>query len=167
MKRSILFLVIALGCFWSCEKDDICIAGDTPMMRITFVNFIDETLEKAPERLLIVGKDKTTPITTISPGSSSITEALIPLVPNTNQTEYYLVTNASIDSEGNVSGNIDALILSYTPNPKYISKACGYIVSYDNLIPILTPDTDNWIKKITILSPSITNENEVHLKIYH
>ena len=38
--------MIALGCFWSCEKDDICIAGDTPMMRITFVNFIDETLEK-------------------------------------------------------------------------------------------------------------------------
>jgi hypothetical protein len=167
MKRNILFSLIILGCFWSCEKDDICIAGDTPMMRITFLDSADETSEKAPERLLVVGKDKTTPITTISPGSSSITEALIPLIPNTNQTEYYLVTNASIDSEGTVSGNIDALIFSYTPNPTFISKACGYIVSYDNLIPILTPDSDNWIKKITVLSPSISNENEVHIEIYH
>lgn len=167
MKRNLLFGLIMAMCFVSCEKDDICIAGDTPMMRISFIDVVDLTTEKAPQRLLIVGKDKTTPITTISPGSSSITEALIPLIPNTNQTSFYLVTNASIDGEGNVSGNIDELIFSYTPNPTFISKACGYIVSYENLISIITPDTDNWIKNTEVLNATISNEDEVHLNIYH
>jgi hypothetical protein len=169
MRKTILLLcaIVSIGLFTACEKDDICIAGDTPKMRISFLDITDPSNEKAPERLLIVGKDMTTPISTLSAGSSSITEGLIPLAPNTNQSEFYFVSNASITSEGVVSGNIDALIITYNTTPIFISKACGYIVNYENLIPLLTPDSDNWIKKIEVITPTISNEEELHIKIYH
>lgn len=169
IKRLFLKGVALLGIwlFVGCEKDDICIAGDTPKMRISFFSASEETKEKAPSQLLIVGKDKTTPVPTLSPGSSSVTSGLIPLKPNASETEFYMVTNASIDSEGVVSGNIDALILTYNTSPKFISKACGYIVNYENLIPVLTPDSDNWIKRIEVITPTISNETDLHVKIYH
>ncbi|MCW1953576.1 MAG: DUF6452 family protein [Flavobacteriia bacterium] len=168
--KKLSFLVCTLmgiGLFVGCEKDDICIAGDTPKMRISFFSALDETTEKAPPQLLVVGKDQNTPVPTLSPGSSSVTEGLIPLKPNASETELYMVTNASIDSEGVVSGNIDTLIITYNASPKFISKACGFIVNYENLIPVLTPDSDNWIKRIEVITPTINNETDLHVKIYH
>lgn len=161
------FLLVLVP-FIGCEKDDICIAGDTPMLKITFIDATDETTEKAPPGLWVIGKDQTTTVPTLTAGSSSIVEALLPLIPNANETTYYLISNGSIDSEGEIiSGNIDSITLSYTTNPIFISKACGYIVHYENLIPILTPDQDQWIKKIEVITPTISNIDAVHLNIYH
>ena len=155
-----ILFIIAFVSFGACEKDDICIAGDTPKMRISFYDFENETLEKIPSQLLVVGKDKNTAITTASNG-------LLPLKPNASETIFYMVTEASIDSEGLVTGQIDTVIFTYNARPKFISKACGYIVNYENLIPVLSSNADNWIKKIEVITPTISNENDLHVKIYH
>ncbi|MGB5437414.1 MAG: DUF6452 family protein, partial [Maribacter sp.] len=63
--------------------------------------------------------------------------------------------------------NIDVLTFSYETKEVYISRACGFIANYENLSQSLTPDTENWIKDIEIVLPTVENSETAHVKIFH
>jgi len=157
-------LAFSLLILSSCEKDDICIAGDTPKLRIGFYDYNARENAKQPIDLVILGMDKSTLLNPMIPSDSNVFEVLIPLNPSQNNTAYYFVQNASLINEV-LSGDLEALTFSYSIDPVYISKACGYIANYQELSIDRTIDP-NWIKEISIENASITDENQIHVKIY-
>ncbi len=167
MRKFALLLTLFFSLFTlnSCEKDDICIAGDTPKLRIGFYNSNDTASAKEPTDLVIIGKDKTTTLSKIVPSDNTGYELLIPLNPSEDSSSYYLFRNASI-VDGILSGEVELLTISYDLKAVYISKACGYIANYEQL-QIDRELDQSWIQNIRIENSSITNENEVHVKIYH
>ena len=65
--------------------------------------------------------------------------------------------------------NTDELIFNYGTQEVYISRACGYKMTFqldaiDGVVA--TPDGSNWIQNIEVMQPNIETENEVHVKIY-
>jgi hypothetical protein len=90
---------------------------------------------------------------------------LIPLNPSEDSSSYYLFKNASI-VDGVLSGEVELLTISYDLKAVYLSKACGYIANFEQL-QIDRELDQNWIQNIRIENSSVTNENEVHVKIYH
>ncbi len=165
--KPFVFLLVLAMAFIACEKDDICIAGDTPKMRLAFFNADTTDLAKAPTNLIILGKGQSTALPLESPSDTNGFELLIPLNPSGSTTEFYFVENASIDAEGNLSGAIELVSFSYTPNPVYISKACGFIPNYTSLKATLATSNSHWIKNISVVKDSITQTNDIHVKIYH
>lgn len=165
--KPFVFLFVFAMALLACEKDDICIAGDTPKMRLAFFNADTTDLAKAPTNLMILGKGQSTALPLVSPSDATGFELLIPLNPSESYTEFYFVENASIDDEGNLSGSIELVRFSYNPTPVFISKACGFIPNYTELNSSLSQSNSHWIRAISIVKDSITHSNDIHVKIYH
>lgn len=165
--KTILFLIVLTIGLHACEKDDICIAGDTPQMRIAFFNADSTELSKIPSNLLIVGKNLTTALPLVSPSDANGYELLLPLNPSDSSTEFYFVKDASVDSQGTVSGTIELIQFDYQVNPIYISKACGFIPNYVHLQARIENNNTHWIKSLQITKDSITQSKDLHVKIYH
>lgn len=167
MRKFAQFLILSLSfvLITSCEKDDICIAGDTPKLRIGFYDSNDTASAKEPTDLVILGRDKTTTLSKMVPFDNEGYELLIPLNPSEESSSYYFVKNATV-VDGVLSGELELLTISYNLNAVYLSKACGFIANYEQL-SISRELDQSWIQNIRIENSSVTNENEVHVKIYH
>lgn len=166
--RKIAYLFILVFSFLSlnsCEKDDICIAGDTPMLRIGFYDFNDQEIAKQPLDLVILGLDKSTTLSPVVPNDNKGYELLIPLNPSEDSSSFYFVQNAEL-LDGTLSGDLELLEISYAVKAVYISKACGFIANYEQLAIQQTKDT-SWIQAISVENTSVTDENQIHVKIYH
>lgn len=162
----LLFLVFLTICLmYACEKDDICVDGDTPLLILRFYNASDTTALKAVTKLRIVGLENGAPINTFSDRTSSDSVA-IPLRINESNTVFKIIFNS--DGEDDVeTGNIDTLLFNYDTQEVFVSRACGFVANYENLSDALTSDTDNWIQDIEIINPSITSQESAHVKILH
>lgn len=160
--------------FGACEKDDICIDGDTPLLVIRFYDVDDPTELKKVTKFRIVGVGQNTTVTTVSDRTDSDSIA-IPLKVTENTTGFYFINNSSdvetTDSGGETvtveGGDIDTLYFNYNRIDKFVSRACGYIANYENLSGDLKTETDNWIKDIEIVTPLVENSTAAHVKIYH
>ena len=64
-------------------------------------------------------------------------------------------------------GNIDVVITNYESENIYVSRACGYKQIFNNLGIDLEPDPSNWVINSEILSTTVKNKNEAHVKIFH
>jgi len=64
-------------------------------------------------------------------------------------------------------GNTDTLTINHESKEVFISRACGFIANYENLIPNLSTDDDNWIANIEVVSSTVENSETAHVKIYH
>jgi len=58
-------------------------------------------------------------------------------------------------------------VVSYTPEFIYVSRACGYKSIFNDLQNTLIIDSDNWIAGYNIIKPTVENENEAELILYH
>lgn len=147
----------------SCEKDDICVDGTTPLLLISFYDFDNPTALKAPSNLVVKGELYDSTFGGILPntGTDSIQ---VPLRLEALNTVFSLTTNETTDA---LNDNEDLVNFTYTLKEVFISRACGYIANYENLTVDLTPDTNNWIKNIEVVNATIENENAAHVKIYH
>lgn len=161
----LLILMISVFSLSSCEKDDICIAGDTPKLRIGFYDTNNRSQAKEPQDLLIIGMDKSTILSTMVPADNEGFELLIPLNPSEEATSYYFVQNAEL-IDGTLSGAVELIEISYNIKAQYISKACGFIANYEQL-SMQQQSVPSWIQEISVEQTSVINENEVHVKIYH
>ena len=157
-------LVIAFS-FWNCEKDDICEDGTptTPRMIVEFYDNLNPTVKKTVTNLGIVADGMTTGIL-----YNGVSKIEVPLQTTTDITKYSFI----YDSQNvNISlRNEDKIVINYTRNDVFISRACGYKTVFsllDNPNGIIkTIDTDNWIKEIVIQKYKILNEDEIHVKIF-
>ncbi len=85
---------------------------------------------------------------------------------NLEQLTIYSLTKDYNESSTS-SGNSDQLYINYNYNYSYISRACGFITSYDLENLIIEKDTSNWILNTEIIKTNISNEENIHVKIFH
>lgn len=160
----LLFLMIFIS-FSACEKDDICVDGDTPLMIIRFYDNENPGELKAVPNLRIVGLGQSSAVNTIV-DRTSLDSVALPLRINEINTGFIFISD-SADEDDLETGNIDTLSFDYSTQEIFISRACGYIANYDDLSETITPDGDNWIQNIEIVSPLIKLQDSAHVKIFH
>lgn len=166
-KIGILAVILLFTGFTSCEKDDICVDGDTALLIVNFYDFeAEEETEKAVTKLRIVGEGQDTTVDTVV-DRTDLTTISIPLRANETTTTYNLIFNSADNEDGDETGNTDAVTFNYTTKEVYISRACGYVIHYNELASTLTADADNWIKNVEVVETTVENIAVTHVKIYH
>ena len=163
--RISLFVLIAIISFNACEKDDICVDGDTPKLIIRFYDNENPGELKAVPSLRVVGLGQSTTVNTFA-DRSSLDSIALPLRINEANTGFILISD-SADEDDLETGNNDTLTFDYSTLEVFISRACGYIANYDDLSELLTSDSENWIQNIEIVSPLIQQQDSAHVKILH
>lgn len=148
-----------------CEKDDICVDGDTPLLIIRFYDSDSPTTLKEVPSLRVVGLGQTSTVNTIN-DRSSLDSIALPLRINEASTSYLLIRDSEDEDELEI-GNIDTLTFNYTTNEVFISKACGFVANYDGLTETLTVESENWIQNIELISSLIQKQDSAHVKIFH
>ncbi len=161
----VMILLFGVLFFSSCEKDDICVDGDTPLLVILFYDATDTTVLKSVSSLRIIGIGNGEPLDTFT-DRSSIDSVGVPLRINEVNTQFQFILNSDGD-DGAETGNIDTLQFNYQTNEVFVSRACGFVANYEIDTDSLTIDTDNWIQGIEITNPSITTQFSAHVKIFH
>jgi len=163
--------IIFLFCitFSACEKDDICVDGDTSLLIIRFYDAENPTEFKAVPRLRVIGVGNDSPVNTFS-DRSTLDSIGIPLRTTISSTQFTFILDSNDDDNGMETGNNDALNFSYDIDEKFISRACGFVANYQNLSSDFTPALENWIQSIEITKTTVQTETEettAHVKVFH
>lgn len=164
-QMAFLLLVLALLAGSGCEKDDICVDGDTPLLVVTFYDIENPGEAKAVNRLRAVGLGNGTPVTSF-PDRSTRDSIGIPLRIDSGQTGFVLIQNSE-DEEGADVGNRDTLYFDYEIREEFVSRACGFVGQFDNLEVLLQSDASNWIDSVTVISTTVENSLSAHVSVYH
>ncbi len=154
-----LFLAVFIFLAQGCQKDDICPEGTetTPLLIIEFYDAEDPSRLKAVPNLVVQAAGEE-----IFLGPTTTNSIRIPLRTTEAVTEYQLVFDSGGSSE-----NEDRISFSYDPAPRYLNRACGYVVHFKNIDANTLQDEDNWIISEIILQENIENETEAHISITH
>lgn len=163
--RAIFFFTVGFLLINSCEKDDICVEGDTPLLIIRFYDAENPEVFKSVSSLRVRGIGQENPVDTFT-DRSSLDSISIPLRINQPDTGFLLILDSATEDDVE-TGNIDTLTFSYATQEVFVSKACGFIANYDQLNESLTTDTENWIQSIEIISPTINSQADAHVQIFH
>lgn len=150
--------------FSGCEKDDICdeATATTPRITIEFYDFANPLTLKNVTNIGVFSPPLTTGFS-----ANAVSKISIPLNTATETTVYNFIQNGSDTITTN--DNTDVVTFNYSKNTVFVSRACGYKITFDltnTNANLLTTDSNNWIKNIIITKPNIVNENETHIKIY-
>ena len=164
--RTVFWLMLILFLpFLGCEKDDICVDGDTPLMVVRFYDADDPTSLKQVSGLRVVGIGNGNPVGTFADRSDTDSIAL-PLRLDEGSTPFAFILN-SADEDGMEGGNPDTLSFQYDIRSQFVSRACGYIGTYDNLQQNISPDSDSWISSVEITRAFVQFSDSAHVKIFH
>ena len=164
-KIGLVFLVAIIS-IASCEKDDICVEGDTPLLVIEFYDVADTATLKNVPSLRVVGQGQTVAVNTVA-DRTALNKITIPLKTDEDETNFILIANSASAEDGTETGNLDVINFSYNRLEDFLSRGCGFVVTYDNLQSTLTTDADNWIKNIEIIRSQVTKSDSTHVKIFH
>ncbi|GGG33728.1 hypothetical protein GCM10011344_38180 [Dokdonia pacifica] len=166
-KRLFIIGTVLWGCIMlsSCERDDICAEATpvTPLLIIDFFDIENPTEPKTPVDLTIreVNGD------TLDGSPFNTSTVSIPLRTNQDQTDLLFVLNTGSE-ELETPENIDGLSINYVRIEEYISKACGFRITYDALDA--TPssqDGEFWIQDVIIINTTVEDETSAHIQIFH
>jgi hypothetical protein len=176
MKKILLLLLFAFT-FSGCEKDDICdsTASTTPQVVIEFYDNTQQSVLKNVVNLKVKADGVSEAIVfnpTLTPDTNperflfNGSKLILPLRTDGTSTKYSLILNSTLPA----SLNEDFLEFNYTTNTVYISRACGYKITYDldETNPVVqTEGTDGkWIQNIDVETTNIDDEKTTHIKIY-
>ncbi|MCR9228073.1 MAG: DUF6452 family protein [Flavobacteriaceae bacterium] len=172
MKKIIPILLIASMLFYisSCEKDDICVDGDTPLLVIGFFDIADTSLVKNVPSIRIRNLDIDSILTNASfnDRSNSPDSLQVPLQSTVTTTMYQIISESANEEETELeTGNIDTLTISYELGEAFVSRACGFVTTYNNISVTLTEGAENWIQDIKVVQPNVENTDNIHVKIFH
>src|SRR5690606_451462 len=147
MKKSIAVLLISFLLVYvsSCEKDDICVEGDTPLLVIGFYDGTDTLLAKNVPALRIKEVVLDTVVNTFA-DRTNLDSIGLPLRSAATSTSFVLIHNSRNNDAGAEIGNQDTLTVSYTNGEAFISRACGFVSTYDSIAVDLPESPDNWIQ---------------------
>ncbi len=157
MKKLLTFIAVVLLSLNSCEPDDICLE-DTPGTLKLIVVFYDKNqsdTKKSVTDLQVRGVN----MEEILYGATTDSIAL-PLKTLASSTYFSLTTTQ------NNNAAEDIIAFKYDPEDEFISRACGYKTIFTNLT-FTTENTLNFISKIEILTTTISDNNNTHVKILH
>ena len=167
MRKKLFLFIILFGAFLisACEKDDICVDGDTPLLILRFYDAENEENLKSVTTLRFVGSGQENPVNTFTDRSTTDSVA-IPLRVDQSPTEFFIIQN-SADENDLETGNIDTLSFAYTIEEVFISRACGFVANFKDLSPQLITGSENWIQRIEVVDTTVTNQFSAHVKIFH
>jgi hypothetical protein len=167
--KIILLFLLSIGSFSACEKDDICVDGDTPLLIIRFYDAENRTEFKAVPGLRVGGIGNDFTVNTIADRTSTLDSIGIPLKTTDPLTGFVFIMDSADDENGIETGNGDQLNFSYEIKEKFISRACGFIANYENLSSNFVTAPENWIQSIEIEKTTIELEETLtaHVKIFH
>lgn len=154
----------------NCERDDICAASTptTPNVNVTFFDISLEDTEKVVNGLRVAAEGIEKPIDLSS--NSRLSLPLLFNEENVPTTTRFLVTRDSQldnDDDDTTNSNTDIIELQFTPQFVYVSRACGYKSIFENLSVRIIGDESNWILNSEVLNPTVENEDEVHINLFH
>ena len=157
MKQFLILGAVVLLCLCACEPDDICLKGTpgTPQLIVVFYYKDQPDTRKLVPDLQVKGVD----IETLLYDATTDSIAL-PLRTLTNSTSF------SLKATQNGSAAEDIITFNYTSEDEFISRACGYKTIFDN-VTFSTTNSFNWIDNIEIITTSISDNNNTHVKILH
>ena len=162
----VLFAVLCIVSVASCEKDDICVEGNTPLLVLEFFDAANPEANKNVTALRIVGEGQNSTVNTFT-DRSNVNNVQIPLRTEMDATTFLIISNSATNDGGQETGNIDTLTFNYERLQDFASRACGFVVNYDSLSTDLQTGSGNWILDIEIVRASITNSDSTHVKIFH
>lgn len=163
--RALLLFLSGFLCINACEKDDICVEGDTPLLIIQFYDSENPTELKSVSSLRVTGIGQQDPVDTFT-DRSSLDSIAIPLRINQPDTGFLFISE-SADEDDLETGNIDTLAFTYSTEEVFVSRACGFIANYNDLNDSLTTGSENWIQNIEIINSSINSQASAHVQIFH
>lgn len=162
MKPSYSFLMPLLllaGMVVSCEKDDICLEGTegTPRLQIGFFDSDNPEVAKSVSSLQI----KAVSIDSVVPNADGF---LLPLRVDQAFTEFEFTLNSGSDTERKTT-----VQFNYDRWDEYINRACGFRGHFIlNQQSVAQKNLDSsWIRGFKVLQDTISNEETVHLALYH
>jgi hypothetical protein len=158
-------IVLTVLIHFSCEKDDICVDGDTPLLILTFFKSENPESPIAINKLRVIGIENNAAVNTFSDRSNRDSIAL-PLRNDQNLTGFVFIQNSANDESGIEIGNADTLYVNYSIESVYISRACGFIPIYDNLNITRVTDNNNWIDSLNITTTRIANSTASHVSVF-
>ena len=166
MKKCFLLLILIIC---SCEKDDVCSenAPTTPRLVIEFYDITAPEKTKIVPGLKAFGIDETNEIVEIiNETVLNRTVLTVPLDINNTQTQFKLYERYDL-KDAVVNGNPDIITITYNIEKVYISKACGYSNNFEIQTFSISEDSNLWMDNSEIILNQITNENDIHVKIFH
>jgi hypothetical protein len=161
-----ILLFIGILAVASCEKDDICVEGDTPLLVIEFYNINDTSALKTAPTLRGVGVGQNVTVSTVA-DRTALNTISIPLKTDVDVTSFIIISASASAEDGSETGNIDTVNFSYKRLEDFLSRGCGFVVNYDSLQANVSADTNNWIKDIEIIRSQVINSDSTHVKIFH
>lgn len=157
MKRIYYRFLLSMFLTAGCEPDDICIEGipGTPQLIIVFYDKDNPNQTKEVSSLQVKGMDMEELLYDATTDSIAI-----PLkIKETSSSFSFISTENNTIFE-------ELLRVDYTANDEFISRACGFKISYKN-ISISRLNSATWIENIIIVTDSISDTKEAHVKILH
>ena len=164
--KNILYLLLVLF-LAGCENDDIC--ADEVLTPRLIIRVHDKTTPrrtKTVNNLLVMGKDRYQIIQPIATTDSLV----LPLKLTSGETSFLLAKDAVIDSTGVlVSGSVSELKITTTPSQEFLSKGCGYRVTYNDLSATFSSvdGYTSWIERVHVLFRKLDNEKKASIHIFY
>ena len=167
IKRLRILSCIILCCILlsSCERDDICAESTpvTPLLVIDFFDIENTTELKTPVNLTI--REMNGDTLEGSPFNSATIS--IPLRTDIDETNLLFILNTG-DESAETPENEDGFTISYVRVEEYISKACGFRVTYEAIDPNRTAETNGfWMQDIQVINTTVEDETSAHIQIFH
>ncbi|MGB6268748.1 MAG: DUF6452 family protein [Olleya sp.] len=168
--KIVLTLLLSFS-LMTCERDDLC-PETTPTTPSLIIEFYDNATQESQKNVfdLVVGgigNDSTLPGYTLV----DTAELILPLKTDTNITQYALISDTVVDTDGTITaGNQDIITITYETEDIYVSRACGYKTIFKNVVITVDPGTDgNWIIFTEAINDNLTIEDETttHYYFYH
>jgi len=164
--KNILYLLLVLF-LAGCENDDIC--ADEVLTPRLIIRVHDKTTPrrtKTVNNLLVMGKDRYQIIQPIATTDSLV----LPLKLTSGETSFLLAKDAVIDSTGVlVSGSVSELKITATPSQVFLSKGCGYRVTYNDLSATFSSvdGYTSWVERVHVLFRKLDNEKKASIHIFY
>lgn len=160
-------LALVGGLFFSlqnCQYSDIC-AQETPDTPKLVVKFYDA---QSPGSVKIAEDFNLREISdTAFYFDEPLRDSIFKVPLQTNQKETLFEVVYFQDDENKIQK--DTIKISYEPEKEYISRACGFKVTYTDLEAEINSAHPGWIQQIEIAdtTKTIKNETEAHLYIFY
>ena len=157
MKKLFTLIAVLILCLPACEPDDICLEGTpgSPNLIVVFYDKNQTDTKKSVTNLQVKGLDMETLLYDSTTDSISL-----PIKTISSNTSFSLIATQ------NDKTLEDIITFNYDPEDQFISRACGYKTRFNNLT-FSTSNTLNWIELIEIITNSISDTNNIHVKILH
>jgi hypothetical protein len=148
-----------------CEKDDICVDGDTPLLIIKFLDDENPEDSKNVNQLRVLGLGQDDVVDTFA-DRTTLDSIAIPLRPGETQTTFIFILDSADEEELEI-GNRDTIRFDYNTREVFISRACGFVAQYEDLESELQEGSENWIRNIEVENAFVQNPDTTHVSIFH